>query len=172
MSERERLRAILSGGDRRSLGRAAESLAIVEARPASIAELVPLLWDADAVVRMRASDVIEKLSLHNPEWLEPHKPELLGSAFETHEQEVRWHLAAILPRLKLSPSEHGRVLKILETYLTDKSSIVKTFAMQGLWDISRHDAALRESAVATIQDLTRTGTAAMRARGRKLMGEK
>jgi hypothetical protein len=125
---------------------------------------VELLWDSDAVVRMRAADVLEKLSRDSAGWLEPFKA-------EAEQQELRWHLAAIVPRLGLTLAERFRAVRSLEGYLDDRSSIVKTFAMQGLWELSADDAGLRSTVIERVRVLTRTGTAAMRARGRKLLGE-
>jgi hypothetical protein len=93
---------------------------------------------------------------------------------EATQQEMRWHPASIVPRLQLTRSECRRVAGILRQYLTDRSSIVKTFAMQGLADlISRdsikHDASLRPMVLELLRSLSRTGTPAMRARGRILL---
>jgi hypothetical protein len=165
------LRTMLSGGDRRSIGRADEVAALLRDCPERVGELVELLWDLDEVIKMRTADALEKLSREGAEWLEPFKAELLGLMAETRQQEVRWHLAEILPRLRLTDAECGRAAAILEGYLEDRSSIVKTFAMQGLWELSRRDSKLRARTIELIQELTRMGTAAMRARGRKLLKE-
>jgi hypothetical protein len=163
------LRSMPSGGDRRSIGRSDEAVKLVGAEPKRVAELAELLWDSDEVVRMRAADALEKLSRDHLERLEPLKPNLLGLMAETRQKELRWHLAAIVPRLKLTQAERRRVTGIFEGYLEDRSSIVKTFAMQGLWDLSLLDAGLRGRVVELVRELTRTGTAAMRARGRNLL---
>jgi len=163
------MREILLGGDRRSLGHAAEALAQVRAHPDRLRELVELLWDADPVIPMRAADCLEKLSLDTAFPLTQYKAELLGLMAETTQQELRWHLALMAPRLSLTTKETQRATQILEAYLEDRSSIVKTCAMQGLWDLSGSDPAMRTRVVDLIRDLTRTGTPAMRARGRKLL---
>ena len=142
MSEITDFRSRLSGGDRRSLGWATEVLGLLRERPDRVGELVELLWDSDAVVRMRAADVLEKLSRDSAGWLEPFKAELLGLMAEAEQQELRWHLAAIVPRLGLTLAERFRAVRSLEGYLDDRSSIVKTFAMQGLWELSADDAGL------------------------------
>jgi hypothetical protein len=167
----EDLRQMLTGGDRRSLGRSAEAVALMRERPECSGMLVDLLCDSDAVVCMRAADVLEKLSRESASWLQPFAAELLGLMAEARQQEVRWHLASIVPRLELTPVELGHAAGILESYLGDRSSIVKTFAMQGLWELSRKDAQMRSRIVERIQELARTGTPAMRARGRKLLNQ-
>jgi len=165
------IREMLSGGDRRSIGRADEVAALVLAHTARVGALAELLWDSDEVVRMRAADALEKVSRERMDLLQAYKGELLGLMGETEQQELRWHLAAIVPLLELSAGDGNRALEIIHRYLEDSSSIVKTYAMQGLWELSRHNAAMRAGVVELIRDLTRTGTAAMRARGRKLLQE-
>jgi hypothetical protein len=56
-------------------------------------------------------------------------------------------------------------------YLEDESSIVRTFSMQALADLAVHDARLRSQVTPLIEGLTKTGTPAMRSRGRKLLGQ-
>jgi len=78
-------------------------------------------------------------------------------------------VAQILPRLQLTPKERDQAASILFDYLEDKSSIVKTFAMQALADLSQQDSHLRKHLVLILEFLTANGTHAMRARGRKLL---
>jgi hypothetical protein len=161
--------ALLSGGDRRSSGRSDVVAAMVLARPALFHGLIMGMWDQDAVVRMRSADAAEKVSLEKPKLLQPFKAELLGLLAETKEQEMRWHLAQMVPRLSLTVAERAHVASILRIYLDDRSSIVKTFAMQGLADLVVNDEKLLAATMELLCRLTRTGTPAMRARGRKLL---
>jgi len=163
------LREVLSGGDRRSLGRAAEALARVRAEPGRFDELVELLWDTDAVVRMRAADCVEKLTLEPGFTLGRWKAELLGLMAETPQAELRWHLALMVARLPLSAAEVRRAAAVLEGYLDDSHAIVKVCAMQGLWELSWREEGLRAVVADRVRELARSGTAAMRARGRKLL---
>jgi hypothetical protein len=75
----------------------------------------------------------------------------------------------MVPRLKLTPLECRRVAEVLQEYLEDRSSIVRTCAMQGLADLTRQNASLRPMVLDLVRSLTRTGTPAMRARGRILL---
>ena len=49
----------------------------------------------------------------------------------------------MIPRLCLTPAERQRAAAALQRYLEDRSSIVKTFALQGLADLSQNDPILR-----------------------------
>lgn len=75
----------------------------------------------------------------------------------------------MIPRLELSARERLVAVDILFDYLRDRSSIVKTFAMQGLADLVVKDPSLRKKLLPLLQELTEIGTPAMRARGRKLL---
>jgi len=57
----------------------------------------------------------------------------------------------------------------MSVYLKDKSKIVKMFSMQTLADIAAQDPELRGSIVKQLVKLTRTGSPAMKSRGRKLL---
>jgi hypothetical protein len=163
---------MLVGGDRRSIGRADEVADLVGRQPKQVPQLIECLWDADALVRMRAADAAEKLSRDKAVLLQRFKAPLLGllaNLTKETQQEVRWHLAVILPRLQLTRSECRRVSEILRQYLEDRSSIVRTCAMQGLADLISQDASLRPMVLELLRSLSRTGTPAMRARGRILL---
>ena len=164
------VRSMLAGGDRRSIGRADEVVDLVRLQPKELAHLIECLWDSDSLVCMRAADAAEKISRKQPHLLQPYKRALLSLLADATQQEVRWHLAVIIPRLQLSAAECRRVAKLLRAYLEDRSSIVKTFAMQGLSDLTHQDASLRSMVLDLVRSLMRTGTAAMRARGRILLG--
>jgi len=160
---------MLAGGDRRSIGQANEIVRKVLQEPRHLDELIQCLWSDAALVRMRAADAIEKISLQKPEWLKRYKAELVGLLGEVEQQELRWHLAVLIPRLPLTDDELKGAVASLHRYLDDRSSIVKTFALQGLADLSRLHPWLRPSVKELLEESSRTGTAAMKARSRKLL---
>jgi hypothetical protein len=160
---------LLRGGDRRTIGRADEVAAIVSKDPEFFPELIAGLWSEDSLVRMRAADAAEKVTRKNSELLQPYKKELFGLMADAAEQELRWHLAAMVPRLTLSPKERKLAASLLNGYLEDRSSIVKTFALQGLADLAQDDVSVRPQVIELLREATRSGTAAMKARSRKLL---
>ena len=162
---------LLKGGDRRSIGRSNQVAKLVLSEPRRFAELIECLWADDPIVRMRAADVAEKVSAVQPELLTPYKTELLGLLTEAEQIELRWHLAQMIPRLPLTQSERGRAAETLQLYLEDRSSIVRTFALQALADISRNDPELQPFVRQILEQSLRSGTAAMKARARKLLRE-
>ncbi len=159
----------LRGGDRRSIGKVSEVVAAVQKKPDLFKDLVTGLFDEDPVVRMRAADAMEKISLDNPQSLQPFKTELIRLAQQTQQQELRWHTAQMIPRLKLTSKETATVTDIFFEYLNDKSKIVVTFAMQALSDLALKRAEASARVLRAIEKLSRTGSPAIQSRGKKLL---
>ena len=159
----------LQGGDRRSIGKVSEVVTAVLKKPDLFEDLVAALFDKDPILRMRAADAMEKLSLENPQFLQPFKPELIRLARQTQQQELRWHTAQMIPRLKLTAREEESVTEIFFDYLTDKSKIVVTFAMQALSDLALKKGAASDRLIRALEELTRTGSPAIQSRGKKLL---
>ena len=160
--------AKLAGGDRRSIGRSPEVVDDIVADPALFAPVFEAIGDDDLFVRMRAADVAEKVTARRPELLRGRTTRLLELG-EIDQQEVRWHVAQMLPRVRLNAPERRRAVALLERYLDDRSSIVRTWAMNALAELAVDDAALRPHVVPLIETLTESGTPAMRARGRRAL---
>jgi hypothetical protein len=161
----------LRGGDRRSIGRSNEVVEIVRRQPTLFLNLMEGLHHEDKLVRMRAADAVEKLTVTNPEWLRPFRVQLITLAAGAKQPELRWHLAQVLPRLELSKRDLVIVAAVLRRSLRDPSRIVKTFAMQALADLTKQDPTLRNSIRSLLLSLTKTGSASVKSRGRKLLTE-
>lgn len=159
----------LAGGDRQSIGRTNEVVADVLKNPSLFSEVFNWILSDDPLIRMRSADAAEKITAKRPEYLQDYKRTLIYKVAKIDQQEVRWHFAQMLPRLALSKRESEVVVKILMSYLLDKSSIVRTFSMQALADIAAKQESLRPQVVRLLKRLTKTGTPAMRSRGRKLL---
>jgi hypothetical protein len=166
---RKNILALLEGGDRRKIGRSNQVAANVSKHPNLFPELIAGLWSANPHVRMRAADATEKVTRNNPELLQHYKKELLGLMAATREQEMRWHLAVMVPRLLLNAKERRLAISLLNSYLEDRSSIVKTFALQGLADLAQNDQRIRSRVIEILREYTRNGTPAMKARSRRLL---
>lgn len=160
---------LLAGGDRRSIGRSDEAVQIVLESPDLFRALVDAILAPDPVVRMRAADAAEKASAAQPELLLPEKDRLLTVVAAIPQQEVRWHVAQMLPRLQLDPAERRAALEILQGYLSDRSKIVCTFSMQAMADLAQQDPGLLPDVLPHLQQLAETGSPAMRSRGRQLL---
>ncbi len=159
----------LTGGDRRSIGRADEVVAEVLAEPSLFAVLIDGMHTDDPLIRMRAADAAEKVSAKHPEWLQPHKKMLIEQIASIPQQEVRWHAAQMFPRLQVSPAEQTAIIEILLGYLSDKSKIVQTFSLQALADFAARDADLRPQIVSILRERVNSKSAAVRSRSKKLL---
>lgn len=161
----------LEGGDRRSTGRVSEVVAETLSNPALFDVLFEGMLNEDPILRMRCADAIEKITAKHPEYLRPYKERLIGEVAQTNQQEVRWHVAQMFPRLELNGDDRKAVLEILPGYLQDESKIVKTFSIQALADLAEEDLSLRPQVIDLLEELTRTGSPAMKSCGRKLLGK-
>lgn len=164
-----KLLKMLEGGDRRSIGRSNEVVALTLAEPGLFPLLLSGMLSESPLVRMRAADAVEKVTMSRPEYLCPYKHILINQVAAIAQAEVRWHLAQILPRLTLSKPERRAVVKILLDFLNDQSKIVQTFSMQALADIARHDPSFRTLARRVIERHTKSGSPAVRSRGKRLL---
>ena len=162
---------MLEGGDRRSIGRSNDVVALVLKKPELFDVLISGMALDDPLVRMRCADAAEKVTVVHPEYLRPYKRTLIEDLSRLEQKEVRWHVAAMLARLPFTAKEQQRVIEILLAYTNDRSSIVKTIAMQSLADLAMRDEKLRPLVSRHIEELIVTGTPAMRARGKHLLAE-
>jgi len=159
----------LEGGDRRSIGRANQVVADVLNDPSLFEAVFNGMLSNDPIIRMRSADAVEKITAKHPEYLQPYKEKLIQQVAKVDQQEVRWHIAQMFPRLELSKEERAVVVQILLDYLDDKSKIVKTSSMQALADLAERDASLRFKVIKLLEEFTTTGSPAMKSRGRKLL---
>jgi hypothetical protein len=159
---------LLSGGDRRSIGRSNDAVQIVQKSPARITELVTGLMHEDPRISMRMADALEKVSLINADWLQPHCAKLLKLAQTTDQQEIRWHMAQILPRLRMSPVQRRLAFSVMLSFLEDRSRIVAACALEAIARLAAGDPALTSQADRQIEKSLRSTSPAVQARARLL----
>ena len=163
---------LLTGGDRRSIGRVAEVVAIVRSSPRRLPSLVKALAASNPVVVLRAADAIEKLSRLVPGRMAQHRATFLRVAARTTDPAVRWNLIQALTRVPSSRRAALGFARRLEVwYFVDRSAIVRTCALDALVTMAEGDARVRPAARAVFQDASRSGSAALRARARRLAAE-
>ncbi len=143
----------LEGGDRRSIGKADEVVRLVLKNPALFKEIVEGMYHDNPIIRMRCADAAEKITLKHPEYLIPYKKTLINRISGINQQEVRWHVAQMLPRMELSNEEKNQAIALLHSYLQDKSNIVKTFSLQALTDFAIKDDHLKKMVINGLRDL-------------------
>ena len=162
----------LYGGDLRSIGRSDQIVSEVIENPRLFGELFRgMLSENPAVVRLRAADAVEKITRQRPDYLRRYKRKLILDVARTDQCGVRWHVAQMLPRLNLTRRDLPSVLDTLRVYLNDPSRIVATSAMQALADLAKRFPHLLPSVLPELRSRTAAGSAATKARGRKLLAE-
>ena len=169
MRAAESIREMLAPGARLHPGRVWEVVELVEGKSAGMAQVVRCLFDDDPAIASRAADALERLTRDRPHQAQRWTDSLIGLLAETTEKKVRWNLALVIPRLKLTATGCRRIAEILETYLDDPSSIVKTAALHGMADLTRQDPELLPDVLDVLRVAGRSGTPAMRARSRILL---
>lgn len=169
MPASETIRQMLTPGKRLDAGRVWEVVELIEGKPGKVAQLVECLFDDDAGVASRAADALERITRYRPHQAQRWKETLLGLLAETTEKKVRWNLALTIPRLELSVAECRRTAEVLNTWLDDPSSIVKTTALHGMADLTRQDPQSLPDVLDLLRMAGRSGTPAMRARSRILL---
>ena len=154
-------------------GRVLQVADLIARLPRRAERLIELLWDDDPGIASRAADVLERISAHPSRALlrvlNDYKEALLGLLPDARFIKLRWNLAFVLPRLALTLAEARRAAATLYTFLDDRSSIVKTAALQGLADLTRQDPDSLPAVLDLLRIQGRSGTPAMRARSRHLI---
>lgn len=165
------LLAWLEEGDRRVLGRVPEAIAAVRTDPG----LFPCLFEGMAhdneALAMRAADVMAKTAKDRPELLRPHIDRLLDLMEARDHQEIRWLGAQCLPRASLTADQIARATDMLMGWTDHKSKILQVMALQCLVDFCALDPEIVPKVRNLIQEKLITGSAAVRARCRKLLKE-
>ncbi|MBI5447680.1 MAG: hypothetical protein HY939_03000 [Gammaproteobacteria bacterium] len=162
-------RDLLKGGDLRSIGKANEVVEIVIHAPERIQELTLCLKSKDPIVRMRASDAIEKISHSHPKLIQIIKDALIRESTHTEQQEVKWHLAQVFERLELSTCDRKIIVPILFRWLEqDSSRIVQVSSLQCLVSFADRDRQLRRKVLQKIEAAASFGSPAIQVRCRKL----
>ena len=159
----------LEEGDLRSIGNVPEVVDMVLANPGLFKTVLQAMIHSDPGVRMRSSDAVEKISRSNPEHLQPHKAFLLNDVTGQTQQEVRWHLAQVIPRLELTVLERTQAAKMLFAFLDDPSKIVQTNSLQALVELAWDDDELFPAVKKAVEDLVETGSPAVKNRADKLL---
>ncbi len=158
---------LFTGKDMRMANGAIEALDICLTNPERISELIELIRTGTPKHKMCAADALEKISAQSPQLLDRFNLELLEISKIETQQEVRWHIAQIAPRLTFGEIEAREWVAVFKSYLKDKSRIVVTFAMNAIWEISKkHNL---PGAREIVEELATNGAPSVRVRARKIL---
>lgn len=170
MSKQEPLKAILIGGNPRSLARTEEVVMLVLENRIRLHELYDCLLEDDEIVRMRASDALEKVCRQRPAWVQAYVPQLLTEIAPIDQASVQWHLAQILGEVELTPPQRAAACRILKRNLAEKKDwIVVNYSMETLAKLSRDDGQLQTEMLVILKELVSDPHKSIVARARKLI---
>jgi hypothetical protein len=127
----------LKGGDLRSLEKSQKLCSLISNQD-QFDSLFSYLFSSDRKVIMRAADVIEKITIDHPSYLNSHKKEILVLSNNAKDKELVWHLALLIPRIPLTKLEIQKVWEILTNWAIHfkEGRIVRVNSLQSLWDLS------------------------------------
>lgn len=170
MSKQEPIKAILTGGNPRSLERTEEVVTLVLGNKIRLHELYNCLLEDDEIVRMRASDALEKVCRQRPEWFQAYVPQLLTEVAFIDQASVQWHLARILGAVELTPQQRAATCRILKRNLAEKKDwIVVNHSMETLAKLSKDDGQLRTEVLVILKGLVSDPHTSIVARARKVL---
>ncbi len=170
MSKQEAIKAILTGGNPRSLERTEEAVTLVLGNRTRLHELYGCLLEEDEILRMRASDAFEKVCRQRPEWVQAYVPQLLTEVALIDQPSVQWHLAQILGEVELTPKQRAAARSILKRNLTEKKDwIVVNYSMETLAKLSKDDGQLRTEVLVILKGLLSDPHKSIATRAHKLI---
>lgn len=164
------IREVLSGGDLRSIGHVDAVVAYVGNDLDRFSELMTGLTDDRPVVRMRSADAIEKVTRRHPKLLRAHQASLSQQLHRAIQQEVRWHLAQLMPRLTWTEDEAADIVQMLTDWIdTETSNIVIVNSLQAIFDLSAMHPRFRDELKVLLETQLETGSPAVKSRSKKLL---
>lgn len=160
---------LLLGKDLRSIGRANEVVRLVGDQ-VTFDQLFGLLLHHERLLVMRAADAVEKITIGNPFFLNPHKHQLLSLLRSSVHKELKWHLALLIARVDLSAEELKEVWGILRYWALNpnESKIVRVNSIQGLFALSEKHHELMDAFLDTLHKLEDERIPSLQAGIRKL----
>lgn len=131
------MKAKLLGKDLRSIAGANEIVKTIN-KQSEFDELFDLLLEDNRLLKMRTIDAIEKITLAHPDFLNPHKEQIIEFFKVATNKEFKWHIALLVVRMPLSDNEFCEIFNTLKEWALDtsESKIVRVNALQGLSDLA------------------------------------
>ena len=167
-SRRRKLRALLSGGDRRSIAESRRARVLIERNPALVSDLVALTVDEDWLVALRALDLMEKLAHEHTEWIEPYKTVFIGPIARSDKWEIRLQIVRALPLFRWSPAQLRRVEETLIANVSFPQIFVRAWALDGLATLAERKARLKPMVRRYLREFEKSSSKALHSRARRI----
>lgn len=161
---------LLADGDKRTVHGVDRAVNLVLRQPELLAVLINGFNKADEALNMRIADTLQKVYVEEPELLNSHLDRLFNIFEEYEQKEIQWHMAQILPGLGLGQEQLSKAVKRWEdNFYHSKSSIVRTFSLQAIFDIAENHKEYTETRNRLLNSALGSGTQAMKARAKSLL---
>ena len=164
----DRIRALLTGGDRRSIARSDRVRALIERDPGLVIHLAELTADENWLVSQRALDLMEKVAHEHPEWVAPHKEIFISPLAESDKWEIRLQIVRALPRFDWTAAQSRRVERILLENVAFPQTFVRAWALDGLATIAKRRSALMPAVLRYLREFERSSSKALQARAKHI----
>jgi len=163
------IRHLILAGDMRNLGWTSEALALVLDDPSRIEDLVEGLTDPSPLVRGGCANLLEIIGRQHSYLVQPYAEQIVRSVKDSDQKEVQWHAAQLVSHVALDNEQRAIMAGCLTRWFDHSaSSIVRTMSLQGLHDLAHQDPNLSPAYETRLKHALESGTAAMKARARKL----
>ncbi len=156
----ESFEEMLTGGHPNSLGRTVEVVAIVLADMARLGELYACYQSDDAVVRLRTSNALKRISRVKPEWLVPLIDGFLTEIANLDQASAQWTLADLFETLAplMTPTQRQQAEAVLKRNLAHHHDwIVLNQTMKTLGGWAKDDPELQHWLVPHLERLSGDG---------------
>ena len=164
----DRIRGLLTGGDRRSIAGSDRARLLIERDPTLVTDLVSLTADDDWLITQRALDLLEKLAHEHPTWVAPHKKVFIGRLAESDKWEIRLQIVRAVPLFHWTAAESRRVEQILLENVAFPQTFVRAWALDSLATLAKRRPALMSVVSRRLHEFERSSSKALRARAKHI----
>jgi hypothetical protein len=163
---------MMRGRDRRARMGADEAAAGALRDPRMFDALIDAMRSTDRALALHSAEAADLASAGNPLLLEPHKRALLGRLAQIDQREIRWHVAQMLPRLRLEGDERERAVALVVGWLEgrDGSAMAAAGGFESLVVLADGDPQLIETVRPVLERHASGGPPAIRARAKSVLG--
>jgi hypothetical protein len=135
-----------------------------------LSELFDCVFSDDEVVRMRATDALEKVCREHPEWLGPYVDGMLSDLAAIEQPSVQWHLVQMIGELDLGPKQRRRAVTILKDNLEKAGDwIVLNYSIEVFARFVELDASLRPYFIEQLEKLRHSRHRSVAKRASKIL---
>ena len=134
-----------------------------------VAQLIAAVKSSDSALAEPASRDLRKLAISDPSSVQSLSKDILNLVMVCPDLRIRGNLIIVLGELPFSRVQRAAAVDWLLERVCDASPLTRTFALQSLMDLSAKDPSLRRRVLTIAAEFAENGTAAMRARARKLL---